>query len=83
MTAGTQLSVHDRDVLVPAGASACTATRSTSQPCSPDSGSVSRKSTRDQARLLHALRSWIHRLGTENLATNRQPLRPRDVTHVL
>jgi hypothetical protein len=32
---------------------------------------------------LHALRSRLCRLGAENLATPRQPVRPEVVTHVL
>src|SRR3954465_14049142 len=34
-------------------------------------------------RKLHALRSRLHRLGTENPATTRQPVRGEVVTHVL
>jgi hypothetical protein len=34
-------------------------------------------------RQLHALRSRLHRLGAEDLATSRQPVRAKVVTHVL
>ena len=35
------------------------------------------------ARQLHELRSRFHRLGAENFAAHRQPVRPEVVTHVL
>ena len=34
------------------------------------------------ARELHALRSGVYRLGTEDLADHRQPVRHEVVTHV-
>ena len=65
-----------------AAASACTARRSLSPPCSQGSSSVSGTS-RHLARQLHALRSGIDRSGTENPATHRRPVRHEVVTHSL
>jgi hypothetical protein len=42
-----------------------------------------RSRRRNLARLLHALRSRIHRFGAKDSATPRQPFRPEVVTHVL
>src|SRR6185295_7781469 len=60
-----------------------TARRSISPTSSPAKPWDQRSRRRNLARLLHTLRSWIHRFGAEDLAAPRQPLRQRVVTYVL
>ena len=64
--------LHDRDLLV----TACGRLR---RPCWPVKGS----GIKEVAGQLYDFRPRLLRSGAENFAANRQPLRPKVVTHVL
>src|SRR3984893_7922728 len=65
--------------LPPADAFACIAKGSTSRACWPVKGS----GIKEVAGQLYDFRPRLLRSGAENFAANRQPLRPKVVTHVL
>ncbi len=77
--------LHDRDVLVTACGRICLHRKkiniSTVLAGQKPRHQGSRR--RHLARQLHALRSRLYRLGAENPAASRQPVRPEVVTHVL
>ena len=67
----------------PAAASACTARRSTSRPCSPVRGSASRRWTMAFGSKASCTTIWAISISSRELPNHRQPDRHEVVTHVL